>query len=145
MKSSARNQFSGHIRRVEMKQDTCMVTVACGEQLIQAQVNTSMAEQLQPSIGTIAVVMIKAAALMLIDEHEPLFKLSAENQLHGIVTHIEHGAVNHIVTLTVDKNISVSAAITVGSSERLDIKVGQNLTAVFRADDTILGILQGQG
>lgn len=71
---------------------------------------------------------------------EPL-KVSAENQINGIISKIEMGTVNTIVTLRVNEKISLSATISLYSGEQLALKVGQNVTATFNANQVLIATL----
>ncbi len=65
-------------------------------------------------------------------------ELSARNQLRGKVTKITLGNVMAEVHVQVGSNELVSA-ITRGSVERLGIKVGDEVVAVIKATEVILG------
>ena len=54
---------------------------------------------------------------------------------------IEQGTVNNVVRLRTEDDISLAAAITLNSSESLDLRAGQSITAVFLANQTMLAIL----
>ena len=68
-------------------------------------------------------------------------KLSARNQLSGIISHIERGSVNSIVDLDLGDGLALSAGITVKSGDLLNLTPGQKATAVFKAGAVILGVL----
>ena len=65
-------------------------------------------------------------------------ELSARNQLRGTVTKITLGNVMAEVHVQVGSNELVSA-ITRGSVERLGIKVGDEVTAIVKATEVLLG------
>jgi molybdopterin-binding protein len=66
-------------------------------------------------------------------------KISARNQLKGIVRKVEHGAVNSEVTIELPGNIEVVSVITKHSAEHLQIAAGQEVYAVIKATDVLLG------
>lgn len=66
-------------------------------------------------------------------------KLSARNQLQGIVRHVELGAVMAEVTVDVDGQQLVSA-ITRSSAERLGLAEGRPVTVFIKATEVLLGV-----
>jgi molybdate transport system regulatory protein len=65
-------------------------------------------------------------------------KISARNQLPGIVTETTTGAVMAEVVVEVDA-ATIVAAITKGSLESLDIKKGDKVTVIIKATEVIIG------
>ncbi len=65
-------------------------------------------------------------------------EISARNQLRGTVTKVTLGTVMAEVHLQVGSNEIVSA-ITRGSADSLKIKVGDELVAIIKATEVILG------
>ncbi|MDK4679964.1 TOBE domain-containing protein [Kingella negevensis] len=140
MKTSARNRFGGIIQDVQTLNGVCEVTVQCGDTTIISQISPQAQARLQPKVGSGAVVMVKAPFIILMTEIEPL-RLSAENVLHGTVVRLEKGEVNQTVMLELFDGLTVTATITLHSSENLDIHIGQKMAAVFNAANTILGVM----
>lgn len=139
MHSSTRNQLSGSITQL-YHNDTVMVKLDCAGIPIYAQISALSQEQLQLKVGQTAIALIKAPSISIMTDIAPL-KLSAENQIAGQITHIEVGAVNTIVTLRVNAQICLSATISLYSSERLALKIGQEVVAVFNAHQVMLAVL----
>jgi molybdate transport system regulatory protein len=67
-------------------------------------------------------------------------KISARNQIQGVITHITAGAVNSEVTLELPGGTSLVAIITKPSIDRLGLKVGQKAYAVVKSSDVMIGI-----
>ena len=65
-------------------------------------------------------------------------QLSARNQLKGTVKSVKTGSVMAEVVLDVGGNELV-AAITKGSVDRLGIKTGDQVTAIIKATEIVLG------
>jgi molybdate transport system regulatory protein len=66
-------------------------------------------------------------------------KTSARNRFSDTVTHIHHGPVNAEVTIALPGGQHViTAVITDDSVKRLELVVGQPLTAVFKASSVFL-------
>ena len=66
-------------------------------------------------------------------------KLSARNQLPGVVTKITDGAVNGIVTLDVN-GTPVTATISLAAIRELGLEVGKKAYAVIKATEVMVGL-----
>ncbi len=140
MKSSARNQFAGTIRHIEESPHLWRIEVECGMRTVYAHISTASAAALRPFVGQTAVVMVKAPSVIVVTDPLP-FRLSAENQMTCTVRKVEKGAVNNVVALEDEYGHSLAAAITLHSSEYLDLHEGQEVLAMFNADQTTLAVL----
>lgn len=65
-------------------------------------------------------------------------KISARNQLSGTVRATTLGAVMAEVIVDVDAG-AIVAAITRGSAESLELKVGDKVTVVIKATEVMIG------
>jgi molybdopterin-binding protein len=65
-------------------------------------------------------------------------ELSARNQLKGTVKSITHGAVMAEVVIDVG-GVEVVSAITDSSVKRLNLRVGDQVTAIIKATEVIVG------
>jgi len=65
-------------------------------------------------------------------------KISARNQFKGKVKKIEKGAVAAKVVLDVN-GMEIVSVVTVDSVNDLDIQLGDEITALIKASDVILG------
>ncbi|MFN8662662.1 MAG: TOBE domain-containing protein [Thermomicrobiales bacterium] len=66
-------------------------------------------------------------------------ELSARNQIAGNITNIELGAVMAEVTLDVGGGQTLTSAITRHSVERLGLKVGDEVVAIIKATEVMIG------
>jgi molybdate transport system regulatory protein len=66
-------------------------------------------------------------------------RLSARNQLDGVVVHVEHGVVMSTVTIRLTGGQEVVAAITKDSSESLGLTAGDAVKAVIKATEVMIG------
>ncbi|MGA3215873.1 MAG: TOBE domain-containing protein [Acidimicrobiales bacterium] len=66
-------------------------------------------------------------------------RLSARNQLDGVVASVEHGAVMSTVVIRLSGGQEVVAAITKDSAEALALAPGDAVTAVIKATEVIIG------
>jgi molybdopterin-binding protein len=66
-------------------------------------------------------------------------KTSARNQLNGTVTSVQLGAVMAEITLDVS-GVTMVAAITKESAERLGLAEGKAVSAIIKATDVMIGV-----
>ncbi len=65
-------------------------------------------------------------------------KLSARNQLEGVVARVDHGAVMSTVVVRLAGGQEVVAAITKESAEGLELTQGETVTAVIKATEVMV-------
>lgn len=133
MKTTARNQWAGTVRTVDVGPVSAEVTLALpsGDE-ITATMTASAAKRLKLKKGKEAIALIKASAVVLVTDFAG-WQLSARNQLAGTVSRIERGAVSSLVVLTLPGGTSLTASVTNEGVEALDLRVGAPATAVFKA------------
>jgi len=66
-------------------------------------------------------------------------KLSARNQLKGVVSEVRKGAVTTIVKIEVRNPAIISASITNDAVDELRIRVGDEAIAIVKASDVMVG------
>ena len=66
-------------------------------------------------------------------------KLSARNQLKGKVTGVELGAVMANIKIEVTEPGVITAVITKESAENLGLKEGDDVTAIIKSTEVIIG------
>lgn len=66
-------------------------------------------------------------------------KLSARNQLKGTIQDVELGAVMASIKIEVDSPGLVTALITKESAEKLGLKKGDNVAAIIKATEVMVG------
>ncbi len=133
MKTTARNQFAGRIKAIEIGPVSAQATIELKSgDLITATLTSAAATRLKLKKGKEAIALIKASAVVLVTDFAG-WQLSARNQLTGTVSRIERGAVSSLVIVTLPGGAVVSASVTNEGVEALDLKVGIEATAVFKA------------
>jgi len=65
-------------------------------------------------------------------------KLSARNQLKGKVVAVEKGIITGKVKVEVKMPVTVTAVITKEAIEELDIKVGDEVTAIVKSTEILI-------
>ena len=66
-------------------------------------------------------------------------KLSARNQLNGKVTGVDLGAVMANVKIEISEPNTITAVITKESAEKLGLKEGDDVTAIIKSTEVIIG------
>jgi molybdate transport system regulatory protein len=141
MKTSARNQFAGTVKAVQVGPVSAEVTLtlkAGGE--IHATLTSAAAERLKLKKGKEALALVKASAIVLVTDFAG-WQLSARNQWAGTVSRIEKGAVSSLVVLTLPGGAHVSASVTNESVAELGLQVGMGATAVFKAYAVMVAVM----
>ena len=67
-------------------------------------------------------------------------KLSARNQLKGVIKEIEHGAVNAVVKLDIGGGNIISATISMDAVKALNLSVGKEAYAVIKSTSVMVGV-----
>ncbi|KZX13939.1 TOBE domain-containing protein [Methanobrevibacter oralis] len=66
-------------------------------------------------------------------------ELSARNQLNGKITNVEIGAVMASIKLEVTEPGIITAMITKESAEKLGLTEGDDVTAIIKSTEVIIG------
>ena len=141
IQTSARNNFSGTVASINHGAINAEVTLDMGQaQPIIACITNESIESLNLKVGMRALAFLKASSIIIGLPTEA--KLSARNQLHGTVVHIEPGAVNAEVCLEVSPQHRITAMVSLDSLNHLQLQVGQEAVAIFKASSVLLGTLE---
>lgn len=141
MKTTARNQFSGHISAVRPGPSTWQVRLALagGGPEISASLTAEAAEELGVAVGQQALALVKASEVVLVSDFAG-YRLSARNQLAGSIARIERGAVSSLVGLMLPGGNTVTASVTNDAVGALGLAAGQPATACFKAYAVMLAV-----
>ena len=133
MKTSARNQFVARVKAIRCGavNDEIILAMQGGAELV-AIITRESTESLGLQAGSTAVALIKASSVLLVSG-EADARLSARNQLAGVVTEIVPGAVNAEVVLDVEGCGRVAALVTQESVEAMGLAPGVRAIAAFKA------------
>jgi molybdate transport system regulatory protein len=140
MKASARNQFFGTVTGVQAGSvyDEIVIGLQGGQSIV-ATITKDSAEKLGVGVGSDVIALVKASHVIVVTDTGS-YRLSARNQLTGIVSEIHEGVVNADIVIELPSGDSVAATITNASVEALGLQEGQAATAVFKAGSVILGV-----
>ena len=141
MKTSARNQFNGTVTAVRAGavNDEVELTLPGGARIV-AVVTRDSTESLGLRTHIAAFALIKASSILVATDMEGV-RVSARNQLSGVVSTITPGAVNSEVVIDMDGGGTIAAIITQASAKHLGLVVGLRATALFKASSVILGVM----
>ena len=67
-------------------------------------------------------------------------KMSARNQLKGKVKSVKPGAVMAEIVVELPGGQEIVAAITLGSAQELNLKVGDDVVAIIKSTEVMIGI-----
>jgi molybdate transport system regulatory protein len=140
MRTSARNQFFGKVGaiRAGAVNDEVELDVAGGHKIV-AIITHASTEELGLRVGSDAFALIKASSIILVAADESA-RFSARNQLSGVISRIQPGAVNTDVVIDLAGGGSVAAIVTNDSSKALDLATGKTVAAIFKASSVILAV-----
>jgi molybdate transport system regulatory protein len=140
MKVSARNTFAGTVSAITKGAVNAEVTLTLkGGIPLVAVVTNGAIENLGLQVGGEAFAIIKASSVLIgTDLHDS--KVSARNVFCGTISKIIEGPVNTEVDVEIGGGNTVSAVITHGSSQRLELKEGGHACTLFKASSVILGV-----
>lgn len=140
MKISARNVLAGTVKTVTKGAVNAEVTLALeGGDTVVAIITNHSVDSLGLRAGGAAYAVIKASEVMIGKGVESA-KLSARNVLSGTVARLEPGAVNSEVEIKLTGGTPVVASITKASTQALDLKQGDKVSAIVKASNVLVGV-----
>lgn len=140
MRISARNVFAGKVAAIRRGAVNAEVVLALpGGQEIAAVVTNGAVGNLGLKEGMDAYAIVKASSV-LIGKGLKRESVSARNVLRGKIAALSEGPVSAEVTVVLGNANTLAAVITEESLRSLDLKVGEEVCAVFKASSVILGI-----
>jgi molybdopterin-binding protein len=133
------NQLPALVQRVVREDNIALVTLGLtGGTKVTALLETDACDALDLGEGSAALVLIKATNISVEkDEEQSPMKLSFPNQIQGKVTNIISSQTLVIVYIDTPAGQVVSAMIP-SAAEQIELKVGDEVTALFKALDVSL-------
>lgn len=139
MRTSARNALRGIVIDVAPGAVTSEVTLRLTEGVdITAILTRRSIDDLGLEPGSPAIALIKASFVILAKGEN--LRTSARNQIAGVVSGREDGAVNSEVAVDIGGGKTLTATITLESARSLDLAVGDPITALIKAPHVILAV-----
>ena len=141
MKTSARNQFLGTVTSVRSGavNDEVELTLPGGARIV-AIVTSESTASLGLRTSMPAFALIKSSSIIVASDLKGA-RLSARNQLTGMVASVTPGAVNAEVVIALDGGANIAAIVTQASVKSLGLAPGRPATALFKASSVILGVV----
>ena len=107
--------------------------------MLKATVTTDSEKGLDLKAGKEAVFLFKAPSILIVKGENDL-RLSATNQLKGKITAVKEGAVNAEISVRTVGGENLSAVITNESVKNLALKKDDEVTAIIKATQIIVGV-----
>lgn len=143
MQLSARNQLLVKIKEIKKGAVNAEISavLSSGECLKSVITNTSL-ENLALKIGDEICFIFKAPSVILgkFSNDDKITKIGVENQLKGVVKHATIGAVNAEIIIEIKGHQNITAIITKESANALKIGVGDEVFAIIKASEIIVGV-----
>ncbi|HRL22647.1 TOBE domain-containing protein [Alcaligenes sp. SDU_A2] len=138
LQTSARNQLPGIVTAVKTGavNDEIHLDIGQGQSVV-ASITRESTENLGIREGQKVLAFLKASSIM-IGTTDTRTSLSARNQLPGTITQVIPGAVNAEVRLELPQGLALTATITLDSTQRLQLEVGQQAYALFKASSVMI-------
>lgn len=140
MAISARNQLNVVITEVTTGAvNSLIVGKTKGGDVLKATVTVDSETTLDLKAGKEAVFLFKAPNV-IISKGENDLRLSATNQIKGKITAVKEGAVNAEISVRSAGGENLSATVTNESVKNLALKKGDEVTAIIKATQIIVGV-----
>jgi molybdate transport system regulatory protein len=88
-------------------------------------------------IGDIVTAIFKSSSVLVTTD--VTLNISARNKLQGIVENLHLGSVSAEVEINIGNKDNVVAVITSSSIKNLKVKIGNQLSAIIKATDVMIG------
>ena len=140
MKISARNQLKGTVQGITRGEVSSEVTLvlASGERIV-AVITSSSVDSLGLNDHAAAYAIIKASEV-IVGKGMDASRLSARNVLAGKVTGIIDGPVNSEVSIELSGGGVIVASITRYSAHALELRIDDQVSAIVKASNVIVGV-----
>lgn len=135
--TTARNQFPGKVVSIIKGAVNSEVAIAIGisNSIIAIIPNNAIAD-LDLKEEVFVHVIFSSLSVML--SREPKLKISARNQIFGVITRVEKGAVNSEVSIGIEGGKTICANINNSSLKQLKLRTGTRVSALIKASNVIL-------
>lgn len=140
MRISARNVFAGTIEEVKKGGVNAEVILKLsGGERIASIITNGAVDNLGLKTGMSAYAIVKSNSVIVGRDIEGM-SVSARNIMCGKVRRVIDGPVSSEIDIEIGGGNIISAIITHGSRERLDLKEGDEACALFKASSVIIGV-----
>lgn len=139
MSLSARNQLSCEI--IEIKTGAVsseVVAKLSNGEILRALITVESEKNLNLEVGKKVIFIFKAPSVMLAKDENLI--ISATNRIQGKVIEAKIGSVNAEIILEVNDHQTITSIITKDSAMDMKIGVGDELTAIIKSSQIIIGV-----
>ena len=139
MNISARNQFKTKVAEFSVGAVNTELTLTTegGDKLYAVITNRSF-ETMKLDIGSPVTALVKASWVIV--SKEKITQISARNNLCGTVKEVIRGKVSSEIDIAMEGNSDITAVITNEAADKLAIKAGEPLCALFKASNVIIAV-----
>ena len=139
MSFSARNQLQAEITEIKTGVVNSLVVAKLqGGEIVKATITVDSEKALDLKVGEKVVYLFKASSIIVAKGDNEL-KLSATNQIKGEISDVKLGAVNAEIAIKIAGGDKLNAIITNESAKNLALKAGDEVVAVIKASQIIIG------
>jgi molybdate transport system regulatory protein len=137
MQISARNQIGGRIEHIERGKvnSSIFIKLKSGYSLVSVITNSAV-DSLSLQNGDEVIAIFKSGSVLL--TADLTLSISARNKFQGEVIKITRGEVNSEIVLDIGGD-TIASVITTEAVKALNLKVGDNLSAVIKSSDIMVG------
>lgn len=138
MQLSARNQISGIIENISIGAVNAIVTITpkSGHQ-IYINISKNSIDDLELKLDDEVVAIFKSNNVLI--STDTSLSLSARNKIAGTIRDLEEGAVNSEISIDIGEKQIITSVITNSAVRELDLKIGDNVTAIIKSSDVMIG------
>jgi len=139
-KTSARNSFTGKVTSIRSGNILAEVEVTTPSGLkVSSVITHDSLGALGISVGSLVVATVKAPWVILVKEDMKL-KTSARNKYCGKIIKVNGGQISAEVIVELADGTKICSLVTDESVRALDLKVGDDICALFKAFSVILNV-----
>ena len=138
MTTSARNTIYGTIESIKEGAINSEVTLSVADEKLVITLTNESVESMQCKIGEKAYALIKSSSILVAKEKPE--RISARNILKLKVDEVKIGTIN-VELIMSSSSEKIAAQITKESTEKLNIKAGQEIYAIIKSSHIILGMV----
>lgn len=141
MKLSARNQLLVKIKDVKKGAvNTQIVAELDSGDTMRSIITQQSASELNIKAGDEAKFIFKAPSVIVGKDDGKDLKISAANQIKGVIKNIDIGSVNAEIIIDIKGNQNIVAIITKESVSNMKLQKGDKVVAVIKASSIMVGI-----
>jgi molybdate transport system regulatory protein len=138
MNLSARNVWLGQVQSIDKGVVNSVVTLQLkGGDAVSSVITDNSVKRLGLEVGKDVMAIVKASNVLLGSKIDPR-AISARNILTGTICSIVPGTVNDEIAIDLPGGSTVTSIITSASVRRLNLAVGQEISAIIKASDVLL-------